>query len=74
MYQKFYLTLHRDSKLKLDVMVSITDFGSVRKGSSPLVSTSYASLVQLEEHESSKLRVKGSSPLGGTRREVVMLS
>lgn len=55
-------------------MVSITDFGSVRKGSSPLVSTSYASLVQLEEHESSKLRVKGASPLGGTRREVVMLS
>ncbi len=55
-------------------MASITDFDSVCKGSNPLISTSYASLVQLEEHESSKLRVKGSNPLGGTRREVVMLS
>lgn len=48
-------------------MVSITDFDSVCKGSSPLVSTNYAPLVQMEEHESSKLRVKGSSPLGGTK-------
>lgn len=53
------------STLPLSVMVNISVFGTEFRGSNPLVAAS-APLVQLEEHGSSKPRVKGSNPLWST--------